>query len=73
MKPYSLEPLFGKVLSPFEHFLARTTSGGIVLISTTLLTLILATWLGNTTMNHVWEQTFGFNVGSNFKLELSWH
>ena len=73
MKPYSLEPFFGKVLSPFEHFLARTTSGGIVLISTTLFTLILATWLGNTTMHHVWEQTFGFNVGSNFKLELSWH
>lgn len=73
MKRYALEPLFGRVLSPFENFLARTTSGGIVLISTTVLTLILATWLGSDAMHHVWEQTFGFSVGTTFQLKLSWH
>lgn len=39
---YPLEPLFGQVLSPFERFLRRTTAGGIVLVGTTLLTLLLA-------------------------------
>jgi NhaA family Na+:H+ antiporter len=38
---YPLEPLFGHVLSPFEHFLRRTTAGGIILIGTTLLTLLI--------------------------------
>ncbi|MFH2212271.1 MAG: hypothetical protein ABIJ01_11585 [Pseudomonadota bacterium] len=32
---YPLEPLFEQVLNSFEHFLRRTTAGGIILIGTT--------------------------------------
>ena len=43
---YPLEPLFGRILSPFEQFLRRTTAGGVVLISTTGIALALATAFG---------------------------
>ena len=43
---YPLEPLFGRILSPFEQFLRRTTAGGIVLIATTIVALALAMILG---------------------------
>ncbi len=36
------EKLFGRILTPFEQFLKRTTSGGIILMGTTVLTLIFA-------------------------------
>lgn len=37
-----IEQLFGRILTPFEKFLKRTTSGGIVLIFATVLAIILA-------------------------------
>ena len=43
---YPLEPLFGRIFSPFEQFLRRTTAGGIVLIGTAIAALCLATALG---------------------------
>ena len=39
---YPLENLFGHILSPFERFLQRTTSGGIILMGTTVVALVLA-------------------------------
>jgi len=36
------EKLFGRILTPFEQFLSRTTSGGLILMGTTVLTLIFA-------------------------------
>lgn len=67
---HALERLFGRVLSPFEHFLSKTTSGGIVLIAMALLALALATWPGNEAMDHVWEQTFGIE-STAYRFQLS--
>ncbi len=39
---YPLEKLFGRILSPFEAFLQRTTAGGIILMGTAVLSLIIA-------------------------------
>lgn len=72
-QPYPLEPLFGRVLSPFEQFLRRTTAGGIVLMSTTVVALVLAAVLGEESFNHYWEQVLSLSSGDNFRLELTWH
>ncbi len=60
---YPLEPLFGKLLSPFERFLKQTTSGGIVLIGKTLLTLILASSPWGEAYRHMWETALHIGVG----------
>jgi NhaA family Na+:H+ antiporter len=52
---YPLEPLFGRILTPFEQFLRRTTAGGIVLVGTTAVTLGLAAALGGDTVHRFWE------------------
>ncbi|MEO8132384.1 MAG: Na+/H+ antiporter NhaA [Betaproteobacteria bacterium] len=72
-QPYPLESLFGKVLSPFEQFLRRTTAGGIVLMTTTVIALGLAALLGEESFNHIWEQVFVLASGDSFKIELTWH
>lgn len=69
---YPLESLFGRVLSPFEQFLRRTTAGGIVLIIITILALGLATVLGAEVIGHFWERPFTLSGGDGFRLELSW-
>ena len=69
---YPLEPLFGKLLSPFERFLKQTTSGGIVLIGTTLLTLILASSPWGEAYRHIWETPL--HIGAGFHtIEMSLH
>lgn len=70
-KTYPLERLFGRVLSPLERFLQRTTAGGIVLITVTVFTLALATWLGGATLHHFWEQELALSLGSAFALRMS--
>ena len=69
---YPLEPLFGRILSPFERFLRRTIAGGIVLITATIIALSLATAFGADVVKHFWERPLGF-WGNNFRFELSWH
>jgi NhaA family Na+:H+ antiporter len=69
---YPLESLFGRILSPFEQFLRRTTAGGIVLIITTALALALAAALGAETIHDFWAQPFSL-AAARFRLELSWH
>ena len=69
---YPLESLFGRILSPFEQFLRRTTAGSIVLITTTAVALGLATVLGAEVLNRFWEQPFMLSTGERFRLELSW-
>lgn len=69
---YPLEPLFGQVLSPFEHFLRRTTAGGIVLIGTSLLTLLIANSPWGEGFHHFWEQTMALSIGS-WELRQSLH
>lgn len=61
---YPLEPLFGQVLSPFENFLRRTTAGGIVLIGTSLLTLLIANSRWGAAFHHFWEQPMAFSIGA---------
>ena len=69
---YPLESLFGRILSPFEQFLRRTTAGGIVLVISTTIALGLATALGAEVIRDFWERPFSLSAGPGFKLELSW-
>jgi NhaA family Na+:H+ antiporter len=71
--PYPLEPLFGRILSPFEQFLRRTTAGGIVLIATTVVALALAMLFGADAIHRLTEQPLGFSAGGRPRLELSLH
>ncbi len=71
-RQYPLEPLFGRILSPFEAFLRRTTAGGIVLIAATAVALALAAWLGGDRVEHFWESPFTL-TGSRFVLDLTLH
>jgi NhaA family Na+:H+ antiporter len=70
---YPLEPLFGRILSPFEHFLRRTTAGGIVLLVATATALILATVFGAEALHRLVEYPVGFSAGPENRLELSLH
>jgi len=69
---YPLEPLFGKILSPFERFLKQTTSGGIVLMCMTLLTLIVASSPWGDPYRHLWEIPIRIGAGS-YNIEMSLH
>jgi NhaA family Na+:H+ antiporter len=68
---YPLEPLFGRILSPFEEFLRRTTAGGIVLMASTVAALGLAAALGGEATHRFWEVPFTLAVGGTHRLELS--
>lgn len=69
---YPLEALFGRVLTPFEEFLRRTTAGGIVLMAATVVALGLATALGEEAVHAFWDRKFTL-AGERFSLSLSWH
>ena len=70
---YPLEPLFGRILSPFERFLRRTTAGGIVLVGATVIALALATIFGAHAIHAVASHTLTLSAGGRFALELSLH
>jgi len=69
---YPLEALFGRIFSPFEEFLRRTTAGGIVLIIATVLVVGLAAAIGTEPIRHFWARPFTLSAGDGFRLELSW-
>lgn len=69
-KTYPLEPLFGRILTPFERFLRRTTAGGIVLMMTTLAALIVANSSWGEAFTQLWEQPGRIVIGK-LRLELS--
>jgi Na+:H+ antiporter, NhaA family len=69
---YPLEPLFARILTPFERFLRRTTAGGLVLIGTTLVTLALAAFLGAEAFRHFWEERLTVRIGEH-ELSLTLH
>ena len=71
-KPYPLEPLFGRIRSPLEQFLKRTSAGSVVLLVATAAALILATTLGQEAVEHFWERRFAGSSG-DFRLDLTWH
>lgn len=70
---YPLESLFGRIISPFEEFLARTTTGGIVLMATTALTLVLANVLGGEALHHLWDTRFRLGLGDSLVLDMTLH
>lgn len=70
---YPLESLFGRILSPFDEFLHRTTAGGMVLIATAIVALGLSSWLGGDAVGRFWEQKLGVLWGSRFTIELPRH
>src|SRR3954470_1176519 len=70
---YPLEPLFGRILSPFEQFLSRTTAGGIVLIATTVAALCLATVFGADAIHHFTDQPFALFASEALTLGLTVH
>jgi Na+:H+ antiporter, NhaA family len=72
-RKYPLEPLFGRILSPFEQFLQRATAGGIVLIAATVAALVLAAWLGGERIAQLWHQHFALSFGARFNLDLTLH
>lgn len=69
---YPLEPLFGRILSPFEQFLRRTTAGGIVLMAATVVALVVAAIVGGEPLARFWEQKLALTAGGWHGLELSW-
>jgi len=71
-KHYPLEPLFGKIIGPFERFLQRVTAGGIVLMGMTLLTLIVASSPWGDAYRHLWETPVRIGIGRE-NLEMSLH
>ena len=68
---YPLERLFGRIRTPFEQFLRRTTAGGIVLMSTTVLALALASFFGQETADAFWQRKFSL-TGEALQITMSW-
>lgn len=69
---YPLEPLLGKIITPFERFLRQTTAGGIVLVSVTLLTLVIAGSPWGDAWRHLWETPVRIGIGIH-TMEMSLH
>ncbi|MBL8470443.1 MAG: Na+/H+ antiporter NhaA [Rhodocyclaceae bacterium] len=70
--PYPLEPTLARALSPFESFLHSTGAGGILLMATTVLTLIVANSALGHALHVFWEQPAGLVVG-DFAMRQSVH
>ena len=60
---YPLEHLFGRVLTPLEHFLRRTTTGGVILVAATVVTLLIANSPAGDAWSRFWEQEFSIAAG----------
>jgi NhaA family Na+:H+ antiporter len=69
---YPLERLFGRIRSPLELFLRRTSAGSIVLVAATVVSLLLASTLGQEAVEHFWEGRLSTQA-SGYRLDLTWH
>ena len=69
---YPLESLFGQILSPFERFLRRTTAGGIILMATSLVSILIANSAWGDGFHHFWEQALTVSFGA-WELKHSLH
>ena len=67
-----IEALVDVVLTPFERFLSRTSSGGLVLLAATVAAVLLASTLGADAVHAFWAETFVLE-GAGFRLSLSRH
>ena len=63
-KPYPLEALFGAIITPLERFLRQATSGGIILVVMTIVTLFIANSPWGATFQHFWERPVGLSYDS---------
>jgi NhaA family Na+:H+ antiporter len=72
MNQYPLEPLFGRIIGPFERFLRQTTAGGIVLMCMTLFTLVVASSPWGDVFRHLWETPIRLGIGSH-TMEMPLH
>jgi NhaA family Na+:H+ antiporter len=70
---YPLQRLFGRVLSPFEQFLRRTSAGGVVLIGTTAIALSVATVFGADTIHRFVDPKLALAAEGRFSIGLSLH
>ena len=67
-----IEALVDVVLTPFERFLSRTSSGGLVLLAATVVAVLLASVLGAGPMHGFWAEPFTLE-GGGFQLSLTRH
>ena len=66
------ERVFNKVLTPFEEFIHRQTTSGLLLMMTAILALVLA----NSPLAYLYQQIQHLNIGlviGNWSLENSLH
>lgn len=70
---YPLEPVFNRLLSPFERFTRREMAGGMVLIGTTIFTLLLTQSSYGEWFQHFWEQRFALSLNPGWSLDRSLH
>jgi NhaA family Na+:H+ antiporter len=66
------EKNFDKILTPFEEFIHRQTTSGLLLMATAVLALLLANGPLASAYEHVVHTLIGLNVGS-WALEMSLH
>jgi len=66
------EKTFTRLLSPFEEFIHRQTTSGLLLMGAAILALVLANSDLAATYQHLVHTLAGFHVGS-FRLEMSLH
>ncbi|MHB8249301.1 MAG: Na+/H+ antiporter NhaA [Acidithiobacillus sp.] len=70
--PYPLELLFGRIITPFEQFLQRATAGGIILMATTVLTLLLSNSPWSGAFARFWEIHLHLGLGG-WQIDHSLH
>lgn len=66
------EKVFNRVLTPFEEFIHRQTTSGLLLMMTAILALVLANSPLASFYQHLQHLNLGFNIGS-WTLENSLH
>lgn len=66
------EKSFDKILTPFEEFIHRETTSGLLLMGTAILALVLANGPLASAYEHVLHTIIGINIGS-WTLEMSLH
>lgn len=64
------EKKFNKLLTPFDRFVNRTTTGGLILMGTALIALILANTPLADNYLHLLHATMGWNI-DDWKIEKS--
>jgi Na+:H+ antiporter, NhaA family len=66
------EKSFDRILTPFEEFIHRQTTSGLLLMGTAVLALVLANGSLASAYEHAVHTVMGFNIGS-WTLEMTLH